>query len=1452
MRNFAKVSFQAKGSKNQQAVLACEPLENRRLLSLTAPQLDSLPGAPVKLYLDFVGSPAFQWDSTVAHGPGSNSTPIPAFSYDADVNNFSGAELNLINAIWQTVAEKYSPFNINVSTVPPSAGVVQKGISCVIVIGGSVNDWYQQSASGVSKLNGFTDPNQSSFGFMWSGGYTGLDQVSFVHFCGETAAHEAGHLFGLNHQSLIDGSNNVTVEYSAGTINEAPIMGKSNNQYGKNGIWWSGASSARNNNGVPIYQGQQDDLAVLTRPGNNITYRSPVGGGSLSIDPNGAVTPGSGMLPLTSSFVQYNFTPTIPQVTLNIDNARFGGMLGPSASLLFNGHTGSANLSLSRTRATLTCTGLQAGQTYTLRVASAGGYGEIGQFTVSGLEPMPDIAYYDGSTRTMVVTGQSGNNNVELFGDATSMTVIDTANGIQSSAHFPTADVDHISLDLGSGNDIITIDHPLTYFLGGTFHVGPDVIANAGLGNNTLQLKSVVGGGGDPATFNFDIQSHIVGSGPNGTFFENVNLNGTNVSFFDDLFQRVDLFGGGGLVATNYNLHAWGTDARLYVHGTDHVDNLNVDTSVADNAGALITFDGGGGVSSDTFTIDDSNNAGGLPDGAGEDITFVPKTFSITSTSIFTDAIGGFHEFDYSSITNIKIYLGRGMPLGDGTSVSIDSEDASQNIYVYGNANDDSFNTYTIGDTDPHGFPELSSPFSDFIHGNIYLYGNAGANNLTIDDRDRASSGSYSINSFLFHSNSGGGTVSWDGVNFPEVDFYGPNAGSNVTAIGLDSPVPMRLFGGTSQNDVLNVDDHLMANRVPNRIDLMNDPLLPGSSTFRRYFSSSPTFEDLYFSGYEAINVATHASETQHNITGTPALPAGQQVTFTASSGADTFNVTPRDAAGNPTVLGNIGIIGGSGSDILNLTDTLASTGTTWTVSNPFDATTQDFAVAGGALVGALNDVETLALYGSGGDDTFNVNTFKAGTSFNINAGDGNDTVNFGNNNLVNNITSISQFTFDGQGGSDTFNLNSTGDFTGTYTAAAGSISYVPSLGSYSLGLSIVSTELRQLLLGNATVNVPSAAPGTTTALFAGSNGTTLTVGSGNTLSAIHGGITFDGGPTAANGATINVNDSADTVGRIAHLTQNTLGAFPGDTLFPAGGSLSFMRTKAGFVPGLTLNLGSGADTIYAQPNATGTATITGGSPTATPGDTLNLALAAAQNFTVNGTPASGSVTSSNLKTLSYSGFETGPTVDSVAPAAVNGNINLDGIVVNESAERRQAFEVQFSENLGSVSPAALQLTNLTTGQAVPTANIAVAFDPVTHTAHFTFPGYPGGILPDGNYHGVILASGTADAFGNPMSADASFDFFFLEGDANHDRTVDATDLGIISANWQQSARVFSQGDFNYDGIVDVNDLDILGKHWQQTLALPAASPIPNPGKPKQRPQPISELVDTPEPAIIL
>lgn len=49
---------------------------------------------------------------------------------------------------------------------------------------------------------------------------------------------------------------------------------------------------------------------------------------------------------------------------------------------------------------------------------------------------------------------------------------------------------------------------------------------------------------------------------------------------------------------------------------------------------------------------------------------------------------------------------------------------------------------------------------------------------------------------------------------------------------------------------------------------------------------------------------------------------------------------------------------------------------------------------------------------------------------------------------------------------------------------------------------------------------------------------------------------------------------------------------------------------------------------------------IVGGSPTTAPGDTLITDLRTAANYSVNGSLASGSITSANLKTLSYTGFD--------------------------------------------------------------------------------------------------------------------------------------------------------------------------------------------------------------------
>jgi hypothetical protein len=183
-----------------------------------------------------------------------------------------------------------------------------------------------------------------------------------------------------------------------------------------------------------------------------------------------------------------------------------------------------------------------------------------------------------------------------------------------------------------------------------------------------------------------------------------------------------------------------------------------------------------------------------------------------------------------------------------------------------------------------------------------------------------------------------------------------------------------------------------------------------------------------------------------------------------------------------------------------------------------------------------------------------------------------------------------------------------------------------------------------------------------------------------------------------------------------------------------------------------------------------------------------------------------------------------------VSPALAGANINLDGVpgaaagVGGADAVNPQSLDAQFSEDIGLITPASLHLTNVTTGEDVPASYIAVAYDPATFVAHFTFPGYENGELPDGNYQGTVVADQTADVFGNNLAADAPFDFFFVAGDANHDRTIDLTDFTVLAANFNGSDKHFSEGDYNYDAFVDLTDFTILASKFNQPLDPPAAA----------------------------
>ena len=143
--------------------------------------------------------------------------------------------------------------------------------------------------------------------------------------------------------------------------------------------------------------------------------------------------------------------------------------------------------------------------------------------------------------------------------------------------------------------------------------------------------------------------------------------------------------------------------------------------------------------------------------------------------------------------------------------------------------------------------------------------------------------------------------------------------------------------------------------------------------------------------------------------------------------------------------------------------------------------------------------------------------------------------------------------------------------------------------------------------------------------------------------------------------------------------------------------------------------------------------------------------------------------------------------------------------------QTRHAVAIRFSENVSaSVSPSDLVLINLTTGQVVPSGSIAVAYDAATNTARFTFPGFANGVLPDGNYAATLPAGSVQDAAGNALATQYNHAFFFVNADANRDRSVNLADFGIVRANFGGSNKTFGQGDFNYDGNVNLADFGIL------------------------------------------
>ncbi len=369
---------------------------------------------------------------------------------------------------------------------------------------------------------------------------------------------------------------------------------------------------------------------------------------------------------------------------------------------------------------------------------------------------------------------------------------------------------------------------------------------------------------------------------------------------------------------------------------------------------------------------------------------------------------------------------------------------------------------------------------------------------------------------------------------------------------------------------------------------------------------------------------------------------------ISGNGGNDQVVVHPHDAAGNPTINGNLFVNGGSGTDSVVIDNSDSSVGLPYTIRGAIGSTS--VSGFGPATVATGEDIELLDLRAGSGDDSFGVQDYQdTNTKLMIEAGAGNDVLDLASDtgDLVHTIQAASQFVFDGGAGADTFNLdNYSSNVPWTYSRA-GSLLFATQTGTgYSLGISPKNFE-------NMTVNAGSDRDNFFLEALPSGQSLTLNGGAGfdtfyveeedSNTQEIQGQVIIDGG---VNGGNLFLFDLLNTTGAMLHIdpaADGMLGGAPGDTLFGPGGSLQFHNlADDSSAEGMTLTLGSGIDTVYAGPLPTASLTINGGAPTSTtPGDQLHLALGQVQNPVQLSTgPGAGEITSSDHKNFKWFDFE--------------------------------------------------------------------------------------------------------------------------------------------------------------------------------------------------------------------
>ncbi len=213
-------------------------------VSFATPKFNSLSGADAVIFLDF--------DGHFVEGTLWNNGQ----DFNCKAANLTDDQ---ISKIFQSVAEDFRPFKINITT--DSISFLNAPINRRIRIIVTPTSQWKNGVNGISFIGSFLWGDDTP-GFVFS------DKLSNnTKYIAECCSHESGHALGLAHQSNYNNSCEMTETYHSGYGNGetswAPIMG---NSYQKNMTGW--------NNGATPYgcNNTQDNLALIAGV-NNIAFR---------------------------------------------------------------------------------------------------------------------------------------------------------------------------------------------------------------------------------------------------------------------------------------------------------------------------------------------------------------------------------------------------------------------------------------------------------------------------------------------------------------------------------------------------------------------------------------------------------------------------------------------------------------------------------------------------------------------------------------------------------------------------------------------------------------------------------------------------------------------------------------------------------------------------------------------------------------------------------------------------------------------------------------------------------------------------------------------------------------------------------------------------------------------------------------------------------------------------